>query len=321
MINLEDKIQAYLNGQLPEKETAELQEWMAQSEENTQQFEQYKKVYELSEIRTERFCPNVDRAWACVEKRMGKKAAKIFRIHPAVYRIAAVLVVAVGLGFFYNSYFAPSKLIIAKTGKGELQNVQLSDGSFVMLNQNSTLKFPREFADGKSRKVYLNGQAFFDVARDEDRAFKIIGKSSITEVLGTSFDLIAQKEYSQVNVVSGKVAFKESNGEGLVTLTKNQKAVLMDKKIQVSGHLDTKLLAWRFGELEFKSTPLKEVAKTLSKHYQVKIKMDEGIENCLITTKFENKSIEEVLEVLQLIANIESETNDKGVILLSGPSC
>lgn len=320
MINLEDKIQAYLNGQLSNEESGELQNWIALSEENSRQFEEYKKVYELSEMRTDAFCPNVDKAWDCVERRIGK-GTKVFKIHPNVYRIAAILVLAVGLGFFYNSYFAPSKLIIAKTGRGELQNVKLSDGSFVMLNENTTLKFPREFAEGKSRKVYLNGQAFFDVARDESRAFRIVGKSSVTEVLGTSFDLIAQKDYSQVNVLSGKVAFKESNGTQQVTLTKNQRAELVNSKMEVSERLNTKQLAWRFGELEFKSAPLREVAKTLAKHYQVKIKMDEGIENCLITTKFENKSMEEILEILKLIANVESETNEKGVIFLTGPSC
>ncbi|MCV9386157.1 FecR family protein [Reichenbachiella ulvae] len=255
-----------------------------------------------------------------MEGKLGSKTHSI-KIHPFVYKAAAILVLAVGLGFFAANYFLPTSLIVIRTGENELQRVNLSDGSTVILNENSVFKFPREFEDSGYRKVYLFGQGFFEIAKDDNQPFKIVGSSTTTEVLGTSFDLKSYKKNSQINVVTGKVIFRDKNNNERVVLKEGYSAKSTSKGTVVRHEIDEQMMTWRYGELDFKSQPLKEVAKVLSKHYKVKIKLKEGIENCLITSRFENKSLDEILEVLNVIANIESEKDEKGVVNLSGPSC
>lgn len=319
MQNLEEKIQGYLSGKLSEDERQEVKNWANASEQNAKLLAQHRKLYELSELDTSSFCPNVEMAWLKVEKKIAKHSIAL-NSGNVFYKIAAAIAVTIGLVFFSISYFSSPDLVAVNTREGEVLSVILSDSTSITLNENSTLKYPEAF-DGSERKVYLDGQAFFEVKRDEDHPFKIIGRSSVTKVLGTSFDLIAKQTYSQVNVLSGSVSFKGRKSNDKVVLEKNNSATIVDAKLESFEHIDTKTLVWRLGELNFQSTPLREVAQVLTKHYGVEIQLQSGIDSCLITSKFEGKTMSEILEVLKVIANITNVSDDEKVVVLSGPSC
>ncbi|PIB35159.1 hypothetical protein BFP72_06985 [Reichenbachiella sp. 5M10] len=320
MDNIEEKIQAYYGGFLSEEGKQELESWVKTSDENQKTMDELKKVYELSSLDAEKFCPNVDRAWQCVEHKLFRPTKQIFMNHP-LFKIAAAVVLTVGLAWVGLPYLIHDNLLSIKTNKGEVREVILDDGTHIWLNSNSSLKYPEKFALNKSRKVYLYGQAYFEVAHDQTRPFKVIGKSAVTEVLGTSFDLLAKRTRNELNVMTGRVAIRPQEGKEIIVAAKNQRVVLEGKEATMTSQLNTKTIAWRFGELNFQSTPMTEVVKVLSKHYQIEFELDQSIENCLITSKFKNKSIEEVLEILGKIANIKYTKSADDSIALTGPSC
>lgn len=321
MQELENILMEYFNDNLPQADRQKVEKWAAESNENQIQFDEAKRLFELAEIEADKFNPNVDLAWSAVEQKIfgvprGKQA---FMGLKYAYRVAAVLVFAMTAGLL--SYVLTSNDLTTVASKsGEKLEVELPDGTRILLNEESKLRYDESFDDNK-RIVYLEGQAFFEVARDVNRPFEIIGRLANISVLGTSFDFLAKENSARVNVYTGKVSFKNNTGsKAELVLTQNQQGKWANNEMEMIEELDHQATAWRFEELVFKSASLAEVSNKLSEFYKVEINLDATIENCLITTSFQNQSLEEVLEVLEIIANIKNERSGNQ-IQLSGPGC
>lgn len=320
MGNPEVKLYEYLIGTLSEKEAGEIKSWIEASDKNQMIFDQIKSVYDNSEINEGQFKPNVDIAWNAVDLATSNTPKQKQVFFSTFYRVAAAIVVMVGLAYvaMQGDLFVDYQTIA--TGEDEQREVQLADGTVVTLNENSQLRFPKEFSSDE-RKVKLVGQAFFEVARDEMKPFQIVGPQTSVQVLGTSFDLISRVDYSNINVVTGKVAFTSNNNdEQQLILIMGQQASMSGKTMVNEGRLDSNALAWRTGELTFNSTPIAEVVETLNQHFEVSITYDEQISECLITSTFKDKKLKEILEILYTISKIEN-SQDGDNIKLSGPGC
>lgn len=156
--------------------------------------------------------------------------------------------------------------------------VKLSDGTEVWLNSESKLKYPKHFTEGKTRKVELvYGEAYFDVSpstKHNGSKFKVLSKYQEVEVLGTEFNIKAYTDefYVFTTLVEGKVA-----------LTTNAKQDILKPNEQVAFNVDTKeytknvvdvydVTSWKNGVFSFKSKPLVEITKVLSRWYNVDFK-------------------------------------------------
>src|SRR5690606_25053603 len=105
-----------------------------------------------------------------------------------------------------------------------IDSVRLSDGTMIWLNRETTIRFPETFPDNE-RRVYLSGEAFFQVEKEADRPFVIEGQNTVTRVLGTSFNLRTSGHSASVEVVTGKVSFAALNKpDNVQLLTKGEKA-------------------------------------------------------------------------------------------------
>ena len=318
MQKLEEKLLEYFNGNLGEKESHEVKNWIELSEENKKAFRELEKIYEASGF-DDSFQPDVDSAWKIVSAHIAKpKAKQVYFELKKWYRIAAVLVLGLSIGIL--AYMSSLKEMQTLTSGDGVMDVTLPDGTLIFLNKGTVIKYSKDF-DEDQRTVYLNGQAYFDVKRDESRPFIVESAKSNVHVLGTSFDFRTTDESSMVNVNSGRVSFREiANPDNQVVLEKDEQGILIGNTISKKEGLDSESIAWRFEELVFRSTPLSEVVTTLEKFYKVKIVVEEDIKGCLISSSFKGKSLDEVLSVLEAIAEIKSnETN--GVLNLSGPGC
>lgn len=111
---------------------------------------------------------------------------------------------------------------ISKAATGKLLKVTLADGSEVMLNSGSQLRYPRHFT-GKTREIYLDGEAFFNVAHNPDQPFTVTTGTLKTTVLGTSFNIrgYSAMDHVVVNVATGKVGIS-AKGKTLARLLPNQ---------------------------------------------------------------------------------------------------
>lgn len=317
MQELEFKILTYLKGELNAKERQQVEQWVALSDANQRAFDEIEKIYLSSEISFTNFQPDVDRAWKSVANAIGESKSAGQNI---LYKVAAVITLIVGLGFIVFQYQNQSEQLIANTTEGEIKKLELADGSIIWLNENSTFSYSKKMNEDQ-RVVSLDGQAYFDVAKDPERPFVILGEKATVEVLGTSFDLVSKATYANVNVTSGRVAFGSSNDEEVkVILEKGNQATFAGNKLAKNDSFNDNASSWMTKDFMFKSAPLSEVAETLSEHFNVKIKVDEAIKNCLITSSFEDKELDEILSTFEAIANIKNERNGK-TIKLTGPGC
>lgn len=253
-------------------------------------------------------------------------------------RIAACLVLILGLAYLVHLHFfiPPQTNYLTKTTeRGQRLTFQLSDGSKVKLNAESTLTYPEKF-DGNTREIQLSGEAFFEVTKDPNRPF-IVGTGEVnTEVLGTSFNISAFPGRNiVVTVATGKVNVSAVRGtlpSGEITdnqsfkniiLTPGQQAVydvtnkgLTHRKVNPGDHL-----GWKEGILKFNETPLGEVVEILQRWYDVDIQfVNKQLASCAVTSTFQSERIKDVLEELKFIFKLDYTINDR-TIVVSGEGC
>lgn len=168
---------------------------------------------------------------------------------------------AVGKRVRYNTLTIP---------RGCEFNVTLADGSRVWLNAGSSLKYPEAFV-GEQRKVYLEGEGYFEVVRDERKPFVVSVSGMELRVLGTSFDVKAYADDPMIvtTLVTGKIAQRYASLDTNIVLTPSRQSVfdrqsgnLRTRKVDVSN-----ALAWREGRIVMKNARLEDIFRELSRWY------------------------------------------------------
>lgn len=190
---------------------------------------------------------------------------------------------------------------------GKTFKITLSDGSVVSLNSGTTLRYPEQFGINGNRKVYLTGEAFFEVAKDKQHPFIVNTNLVDIEVLGTKFNVSAYPETPTVNstLVEGSIQMSETtNKSNTILLQPNQMATwLSHSKKMITKAVDPDFYtAWTKGELAFKDTPFSTIAKIIQRTYDVEIineNSDLAKQNFTGTIKISESSVENILELLK----------------------
>ncbi|MCE6991253.1 FecR family protein [Dyadobacter sp. CY323] len=211
--------------------------------------------------------------------------------------------------------------------------VRLPDQSEVILNKNSSVRYPARF-DAKKREVLLIGEAFFDVSKNPEKPFLVYSNGLVTKVLGTSFTIrsVANEPDVTVSVKTGLVSVyserrnKDSDpeAEGIV-LTPNQKAVFQKDKALLSRTLVEKpevvVPEAALPSFIFENAPAAEVFETLEKVYGVDVIFDEQVmKNCTLTMDLSKADLFEKLVVICKVLDTEYKLIDAQVIIY-GKSC
>ena len=159
------------------------------------------------------------------------------------------------------------ELVIPRGGEYQLC---LSDSTIVYLNSGSRLRFPVHFS-GDKREVLLEGEAYFDVQRDEERPFVVHADEVAVTVLGTGFNVMAYKEETRLEVTLVEGAVKVGDGKKSLELLPDQQFVLdrATGKEQVRTVDASAFAEWRMGVLNFDGMPLDELSDRLSRWYNV----------------------------------------------------
>ncbi len=178
----------------------------------------------------------------------------------------------------------------------------LSDGTKVKLNAGTSLKYPVKFIKGHDRRVYLTGEAYFDVAKDTKHPFIVNAEELNVEVMGTAFNLSAYPEDNTTDVVlvEGSVGLYiqgdtmknvTSLSPGIkATLDRNLKSI---KTEEVNTNLYT---GWMQGGLIFRNASFKNIVKKLERHYNIEIIINnEELGNEVFNASFKQETIDKVL--------------------------
>lgn len=245
------------------------------------------------------------------------------------YRMAALLVVALGLSFVV--YFTLSRkqspwVEIATTEK-ETKEVSLPDGSKVWLNASSTIRYARQLESAAQREVWLEGEAYFEVIYHAQQPFLVHAAGTVTQVLGTSFNVRGYPGQStaELGVISGKVSFSVQGIElaEKVILQAGNGAVF-DKQnttIQKMERINPNLLAWKTHQLVFEDAPLHEVIVSLERYFAVKIELkNPELADCRFRGNFKEADLNQILEVLKASMNLSALQKEEYYIL-SGKGC
>jgi transmembrane sensor len=240
---------------------------------------------------------------------------------------ASVSVVVVAGYFLFNRNSSSTtnsavaiRTIEYSTTRGQKAHVELPDGTQVKLNSNSHISYPEKF-NGDTREVSLEGEAYFDVTHDTAKPFIVHSGETSTKVLGTSFNVNANMSAVTVTLVHGKV--NVSTATSNTTLSPNQQATITSesKGIDTKNVDVTKYTAWADNRLIFENMRLEEAFIVLEDWYNVDINVNnEAINDCVVTAKYENESLENVLNSFRFMLKMEY-TIDKHVVTINGKGC
>jgi transmembrane sensor len=190
---------------------------------------------------------------------------------------------------------------------GKRFNIELSDGTKVYLNAGTTFRYPVQFIGGKSRQVFLDGEAFFKVTHNKKDAFLVQSGDLQTKVYGTQFNISSYKNdpVQDVVLVEGSVGvkvIKAAHKESEVLLKPN----MLASHVQQNGTLVTqavkvdKYIAWTTGVLFFKEERFGDILRRLQRHYDVEINnKNTTLEEVRFTGTFDVESITQVLDVFR----------------------
>ena len=205
--------------------------------------------------------------------------------------------------------------------RGMQYDIVLNDGTHVWLNSDSHLRFPSSFGAGE-RRVFVDGEAYFEVARDEQKPFVVdMGAQTVT-VLGTEFNVRAYRdESSSVTTLftgSVKVMSKESNAEALLTPGQQSSINNSSGSIGIGEVYLTDALAWRQNIINLEQRTLEEIAAYLSKIYDVDFTFvnDEARQIRYRGSVTRSGSIDTVLSRLSEVSEV-TFTNNGGTIKIN----
>jgi transmembrane sensor len=207
------------------------------------------------------------------------------------------------------------------THRGERAVFSLLDGSRVTLGASSQLDVPDAY-DRRSRDVSLQGQAYFEVAPNPAKPFRVHAGRAMTEVLGTRFDVRAYREDSTlaVAVAEGSVAVAIGDSVRAVVLHHGDLARLdSGGGVRVEhGIAIDRYLAWTQGRLEFVNVPLRDVLPQLVRWYDLDIRLgDSALAGRPLTASLGTESADEMLRLLEASLAVRAERHGQVVTLYS----
>ena len=300
----------YLANDLSIKETEELLAWLDDDPARADLLKELRDTWDATNNYPEDFEVDTRAGWQRlrtaidVQDRPAKSISNYGWIG-----IAASLVIISFLGFWGVIQFGGNSAITVSTLAGQHKEVVLPDGSKVWLNENSELSYSPELNKEVTREVKLKGEAFFDVAKNPAKRFVIETGQTLTQVLGTSFNVRQDLEDGiKVSVVTGKVSFKpRNNANQELILSPGEAGVITKEGYAVKSNFENEnFLFWKNRQLAFDNASLSEVLKTLETSYHVKFRLDdEDLLKHRITTSFNNAEFDQAAEILETLLDLD----------------
>ncbi|SHJ81189.1 FecR family protein [Tangfeifania diversioriginum] len=278
----------------------------------------FDKKLEAAKLIDQTATVDVDKAYRTVSSKINK-GNKTTGIFTSLTRIAAVLTLPLLAFTIWTLFFQETNKAPVEMAQNEItwQKIQspmgmrsqvvLPDGSNLWLNAGSEVKYSIPFTR-ENREVELAGEAFFDVAKNEQLPFVVVAGDTEVEVLGTQFNVNAypQTEQIQVALKEGKVKFRFAGDEGKMKFCELNPNDFMefsktDKTFARKNTNIEKYIAWHQNVMILDDTPMTELAGMLERWYGVEVVIaDEEIKRYKFTTTFDNEPLHRVLELLEI---------------------
>lgn len=329
-----DLIGKCLSGNASVQENSSLQLWLNEKKEHKKTFEELKLIWDKSLSETSvsgnLTSAETDAAWNKLQKRIATKPQGAKKLVLWTRKTAMVAAAAV-LGLMLISYWLlPQALgwnnvesqedwLAVVNDNAEPKTVQMPDGTSIILNKNATLRYPAKF---DKRKVALEGEALFKVAHNPKSPFSVKAGETNIEVLGTTFNVNADKNKPDVTVMvqSGQVKFSAPNKESMLLGT-GKGAVYNSNTEKLTAKNNLNAAAWQSNHLQFQNTKIGEIIETLQSLYNIKIEVNNpDLLNCEFSGSYDKVLPEVILQAIRFSLDIDlSFEND--TYYLKGAGC
>lgn len=311
---MENLLLRYYEGETMEDETALVEEWLGASEENRRIARQVQTLGLAADMAQISSRLDVKKALKDVHRKMKQKKVNRYQVlFRGMQRAAAILFIPLMVSWsilYWDKDKEEIHMMEVKTNPGMTTSVELPDGTEVVLNSSSSLRYPSRFA-GDKREVKLVGEAFFSVVKDEKKFIVGTLNNSKIVVHGTEFNVEAYKgsRTVQTTLVSGKVSFSYVNNgrRNNVMMIPGQKVVydiVREKVVVKEANVDVET-SWKDGHLIFRNTPFEDILKSLSKRYNVEFILKKtSLKQNSFTATFTRQRLERILEHFRISSNI-----------------
>ena len=245
----------------------------------------------------------------------------IQRKHFFIRIAAAILLLLIAISTLYLTGNGPAHQIVRASTDSRQMELILSDGTSILLNEESTLSYPGKLKRGK-REVSLAGEAYFQVERAEKSPFYIyIGKWNV-KVVGTSFNVKEDASGKiEVGVVQGEVLFYEKGKlDRAISLTAGERCVYSPStgQIQTTNSQSLNYLYWKTKKLTYRDESLSNVFNDLEILFKQKITISDPL---ILESRWnsihENQDLHDILDELCLYFDLEYIQKDDTILVQS----
>jgi ferric-dicitrate binding protein FerR (iron transport regulator) len=314
----EERIGKYLAGEGNEDERSAFENDLASDAELNNQFLIFQKIWENAPSgHTELW--NTQSAWQkfVSSNQLENEVVKSRKLK-LFWPVAAVLVVALGS---FILYWYQGKTVFYSYNADSKEPVSLSDGSKVYLNKGASIKvYP---FNRKKRQVELSGEAFFEVAPDSKHPFTVKSGGTMTEVVGTAFNITEEADRTKIFVNKGKVIFRSvENENAALALTAGEAAEFKDNRMQLIPNPSPNISAWHTKQLKFaKDMSLADILADASAYFHQKISLEnDALKDCHISIalSYTDPEINAVLKPLASFINGKLVVNVNQCMITGG---
>ena len=290
-----------MSGNASQQEKERVQRWLEADEENRKEFETLRRLYDIT---------------------LAYQPAKKSHVRPLAewLRIAAAILITVTCSYYFLKPTSTEEAAVMQTlhvPAGQRVELKLTDGTKVWLNSLTTFTFPDRFS-ATSREVFLEGEAWFEVAHDDAKLFYVHTKSYDIRVLGTEFNVFAyNNEYGtfETSLLKGSLDVVSSDDRQTVRLMPGTRAWASGKHLTTDTISDYNHFLWKKGIISFENERIEDILNKLQVYYEIEIRNENSaVRNMRYTGKFRTKDgIEHVLNVLKIPTGLryhrDSEAN------------
>jgi transmembrane sensor len=306
-LDFESKISKYLSNQASPEEIQDIYELIEKSEQHRTEFATLKNlwVYSRSQMQANEQVEGFDKLMKRIDRDF--KPTRTFNLF-SIYRHAASFLLPIliaGIAWlYYTNYIAEPELLYAEVIAPPKTNLQITlpDQTTVWLSPESKLKYPLVYSR-KERRVFMEGEGYFEVSPDPKHPFIVDTKNVDVEVLGTSFNLEAYTADGKIKttLVRGSVKFLESitNQSKMMKPGEQLTFNVADQNVTVEEVNTDIYRLVKKGMLLFKRNNMHEVCGKLERWFMVPVNYKGTFnKDLLFTAKFEEESIETILRII-----------------------
>ncbi|WP_291857280.1 FecR family protein [Marinilabilia sp.] len=310
MVKINKIIDAYIRGRASEEEQSILINFLRSSEENKKYFRAKTKT-----IQSEKSTYSLEEweAWHRIKNKLLGQATdktKISSPWMALYKMASVIAIILLIAGLYGLPKLQQQKVSISANPGQTLKMTLPDSSTVILNSNTTLEY-HPLAFMVNRSIILKGEAFFDIRKKNNTAFRVKADNYVVKVLGTRFNVNAYTSNKNFSVVleEGKVQVKsKARNQNTICLRPGEMLDIQkkDNRHKISK-VNTRLYtSWKEGLLYFYDSQFDDVINRVEKRYGAKFLIeDEVINKFIISTTIKDEPLEKVLDLMKNVLPIK----------------